>query len=244
MDWFQKVAEGRVEGYSTIEKFGENPSITTSTDPADIWDGGGLYNFSTDADIDRLSSSDDGDTQLIVIYGLDSNWEESIQFITLTGQTPTPLTTSLIRVYRMINLGTTDIAGDVYCFVNGAVSLGIPDDLSDVRAMIRNGNNQTLMAIYTIPGNKTGYLYSGYISLSRSSPSSASAEFTARARPYGGVFSVKARTTCISTGNSSWERNYPFPAALPPRTDILLRCEVVSASIGASGGYTLLLRDE
>ena len=42
-DWFQKVAEGLVPGYSIMEKFGENPNVTTSTDPSDVWDKGGIY---------------------------------------------------------------------------------------------------------------------------------------------------------------------------------------------------------
>ena len=44
--WFQRVAEGEFSDYSYMEKFGENNEITTSTDPEDVWDGGGIYTFS------------------------------------------------------------------------------------------------------------------------------------------------------------------------------------------------------
>lgn len=239
----QRIGEGRYPGYSVVEKFGENSEITTATDPADIWDYGGIYTWSTTADIDRLSSSDNSDTQNILVFGLDSNWMAVSQVVTLTGQTPVALSTSLIRVYRMINIGTTDLAGNAYCFVNGSTTGGVPDTPADVRAMIRNGNNQTLMCIYTVPADKTGYLYNGYVTISRGVAAAAAGDFTARARPYGSVFQVKISASCISTGSSAWERNFPVPLELPPKTDILIRCEEVSATIGVSGGFTIVLRD-
>lgn len=243
MEWLQKVAEGNVPGYSSIEKFGEVPEVTTQTDPADVWDGGGIYNFSSSADIDRISSSDNGDTQLLLIYGLDENLFTVVQAKALTGQAPVALDTPLMRVYRIININSVNMAGDVYCFVNGAVTGGIPDDASTIRAMIRTPFNQTLMAIYTIPCDKTGYLYNGYAMISKSGGVAAATQFSAYAGPVGGVMAVKARASCNSAGNSSWNRNYLIPPALPQCTDILIRCEEVSATVGVSAGFTVLLRD-
>ena len=242
-DWFQKVGEGEIPGYSIVEKFGENILVTTSSDPEDVWDFGGIYTFSTTDDIDRLSSSDNTDTQDIIIYGLNSDWEEVVQTVTLTGQTPVALDTDLIRVYRMINLGTTDIAGNVYCFVNGSVTGGVPDTDADIRAMIRNDNNQTLMCIYTVPAGKTGYFWAGYVSISRGTSSTAYADFTWRARVLGGVFSVKSRISVVSAGQSSWDYTYKIPLALPEKTDVLIRCDEVSGTMGLSGGFTVLLKD-
>jgi hypothetical protein len=242
MDLYQAIAEGSIQGYSLMEKFGENPVITTGTDPEDVWDGGGIYTFSTAADIDRLSSSDAADTMDITVYGLDENWEEVVQTITLTGQTPVALTTSLIRVYRMVNAGSVDIAGDVYCFKNGAVTDGVPDVAADIRAIIRNGNNQTLMTVYTVPAGKTGYFWGGYVAISRG-VTTANVDFTWRARPFGSVFAVKSRIACVSNGNSTWNYTYKSPVALPEKTDILIRAEEVSQTCGVSGGFTVILRD-
>lgn len=243
-DFCQRLAEGAIAGYSFIEKFGENPEITQTTDPEDIWDGGGIYTWSTTADIDRLSSSDNSDTQSIMVVGLDANWEEVIQFVTLTGQTPVALTTTLIRVYRMRNMGTNNIAGDVYCFVNGSTTGGIPDTTSDIRAMIRGDNNQTLMCIYTVPADKTGYLCNGWAAISRAGGVVAvTGEFSARSRLFGGVFAVQARSACMTTGNSGWDRMYRPPLQIPARTDILLRSEFVSDDCAMSGGFTVILKD-
>ncbi len=247
-DWFQSVSEGEIPGYSTMEKFGENPDIDTGTSPEDVWDGGdlagaGIYTFSTTADIDSVSSSNAGDTQDITIIGLDANWAEVTQTVTLNGQIRVALTTSLIRVYRAYNANSTNFAGNVSVYVNTALTAGVPTDVTKIRAYVRIGNNQTLMCIYTIPAGKTGYFWGGYVSYAKSNATGAT--FTWRARAFGGVFQVKSKLTCIGTGSSSWDYTYKFPLALPEKTDVLIRCdEVESNNTGVSGGFTVLLKDD
>jgi len=242
-DWYQRVAEGDFSNYTFIEKFGENADIDTGTVPEDIWSQGGVYTFSTTADIDRLSSSSASDTQSITIQGLDTNWAEVTQTITLTGQTPVALTTSLIRVFRMFNSNSTDLVGTVYCFVNGAVTGGVPNTVADIRATIAIGSGQTEMCIYTIPAGKTGYFLGGYVTLSRTGNNNA--VFTSKIRTFGGVFRTVSRVASVATGTSSWTYRYPIGLPLAAKTDILLRCEDVSANdTGVSGGFTILLKDD
>lgn len=248
-EWFQNVAEGNVPGYSIYEKFGEAPVVTTSTDPADVWDGAGisgaeLYTFSSSADIDSISSSNGSDTQDIWVEGLDANYNLVQQTVTLTGQTTATLGTPLMRVFRMVNVGSTDIVGVVYCYINGAtVSSGVPTVSTTIRAMINDGNNQTLMCIYTVPAGKTAFFWGGYVSISRGPASAAYCDFTWRARTVGSVFAVKSRISCQSAGRSSWDYTYKAPITLPEKTDILIRCEEVSGTVGASGGFTVVLKD-
>lgn len=243
-DFFQLVADGSIPGCSVIEKFGENPEVESGTTPEDVWDYGGLYVFSSVADIDRLSSSSAADTQDVLIIGLDEGWNEVTQVVTLNGQTPVSLSTSLVRVYRMVNIGSVDMAGEVYCFVNGGVTDGVPDNSSDVRAGIRGGNNQTLMCVYTVPNGKTGYFWGGYVAVSRAGVQPANVDFSWRARAYGGVFTVASRISCVSVGSSTWNYTYKAPVRLPARTDVIIRCESVSNDCGVAGGFTVLLKDD
>ena len=242
-DFFLDVAKGDIDGYSCIEKFGENPDIDTGTYPEDVWDGGGIYTFSSTADISKIASSDSGDTQDIQIFGLDENWNEVTQTIELTGQTPVTLETPLIRVYRMINRGSTDIGGTVYLAISTATwTSGVPDTDTDIRAVINNGNNQTLMCIYSVPAGKTAYFYQGYVAYGKSSSTGAS--FTWRARLFGEVFAVKSKVAVIGSGSSSWAYLYKVPLALPEKSDVLIRCEMVEANnTDVSGGFTVLLID-
>jgi hypothetical protein len=241
-DFSQLVSEGAVPGYSAIEKFGENPSVSEGV-PEDVWDNGGIYVFSSSADIDRIVSSNDSDIQRVKIFGLDKDWNDVSQTVTLNGQAPVELNVNLVRVYRMINVGIADFEGDVYCFVNGDVTDGVPDTADDIRAMIRAGNNQTLMCIYTIPSGKVGYMKGVYVSVSRAGQQAANVDFTWRAREFGSVFAVKSRISCVSTGSSLWDHSYRFPLRLAEKTDVLIRCEDVSNTCAVSGGFSVLLLD-
>ena len=242
-DFITRIGLGMEPGWSFIEKFGENPNVGTLTDPEDVWDYGGIYTWSTAADIDTISSSDASDTQDIVIIGQTLDNTEVTQTATLNGQNKVTLSTPLYRVYRMYVDDSTDLAGYCYCYVDGDITDGVPDTASDVRAVINNGNNQTEMCIYTIPAGKQGFFLGGYVSMNKSSGNYAI--FTWRLRNRGKVFRVQSRIACIGTGNSNWRYKYPTPVGpIPAGTDILIRAEEVEANnTGCAGGFTILLQD-
>jgi hypothetical protein len=130
------IAKGEVTGTEFIHKFGVAPLFNIASGFADIWDGsdtGGInqpqYTYSTTNAIDSISSSNNGDTQDIEIQGLyddgSGNWLEITQTVTATGQTRAAIPQALIRVFRMINVGSTDIAGNMYCYENTALAAGV-----------------------------------------------------------------------------------------------------------------------
>jgi hypothetical protein len=240
----QLVAEGAFPKYSLIEKFGENPSVDTNSDPEDIWDYGGIYTFSTGADITQVTSSSSSDTsQDVVVIGLDENWSEVSQTVTLTGQAPVVLGTPLLRLYRMYNISPTVLVGDVYTTITGAEFVaGVPDTANEVRGMIQVGNEQTLMCIYTIPAGFIGYLYSSYVTYGKSS--STGAILTVRTRPFNETFKIKSKVALIGAGTSWFADTKMFPRRLQEMTDVLIRCESVEANATAlTGGFTILLKD-
>ena len=247
------IARGNIPGISFIHKFGEAPDFDTGDGHVTIWDGADdanidqmVYQYSSTADIDRLSSSNAGDTQDIEIQGLDSNFDQATQTITLTGQTPVALTTSLVRVFRLKNVGSTSNAGHVYCFVNGATTLGVPDTPADVRAIMQPGLNQTLMAVYTIPNGKTGYMDSFYAATSGASKNSPfHVHFLAR--PTGQVLQLKNAFTILETGTSRTQHFYKVPEIFQAKTDIEMRVEAeAGGTTGArfAGGFDLILVDD
>lgn len=242
--WLQSVSEGRVAGYSTLDKFGFIELVTTITDPETLWEGGGVYIYSTSADIVSLASSDGTDTQDIEIQGLDAEGEEVIQTITLSGTARVPLTTALYRVYRMQNMGDTDLEGTVFCYTGTGTVPTIGDP--EVRCIIDNGNNQTLMALYTIPLGKVGFLYRGEVGVSFTAGPQATdyAKVDYRSRRNGGVFKIKKRVTLITTGASIFQDARSFPDVIPALTDIELYIEEVSASMGMWGTFDILIVDE
>lgn len=247
------IAKGLVSGHSAVLKFGNVPDFDTGDGAVYMWDGaddGGAdlmqYTYSATADIDSLSSSDDGDTQDIEVYGLDTNYDLVTQTITLTGQTRKALDTALVRVFRMVNVGATDLAGTLYCYVNGAITLGVPDVLTTVRAIITIGNNQTAMALYTVPNGKTAYMGDWYAGVSGASKSS-NYEITLYARPFGQVWQLKHIAAISDTGASSIQHQYSSPLVFAAKTDIRMRVNVLATGVSAaacSGGFDLVLVDD
>ena len=247
-----ETARGNVPGVSSIHKFGNAPDFDTGDGVVSIWDGandGGInqmtYTYSTTAAIDSLSSSSGADTMDIEVQGLDASFAQVTQTITLTGQTRVALTTDLIRVFRLKNVGSTNLAGQLYCYENVATTAGVPNDLTLVRASIDNGNNQTLMAIYTIPAGKTGYMDSFFASTAGGNKSS-NYIIDVYARPSGQVFQLKHRNSLADAGSSHIQHKYTVPEVFAAQTDIEMRVQITAAGVTAasiSAGFDITLID-
>ena len=232
------IARDLVAGVSHINKFGENPDVDSTAE--DIWDFGGAYIFSTTAAIDTLSSTNVNDLQDIIVEGLDSDWLEVVQEVTMNGQSKVSLTIPLIRINRAFNNDDNAVQGNIHIYENTAISGGIPTDGTKVRAMIRDGNNQSLMAIYSVPANKTAYMELVTWDLSRDKVTTANV--TWRVQLFGKKFRVQHRTTVLSTGTSNTIRDYKPPVKIPPKSDIKSRCESVSTINTAIGStFDLIL---
>jgi len=243
IDQYLSIAAGLCPNCTSINKFGENPGIDVATVPEDVWDHGGIYTWSTTAAIDTVSSSNAVDAVDVVVQGLDANWDEVLQTVTLNGQNKVTLATPLIRCYRAYNVGTVDLVGDMYIYEDTPIINGVPVDDTKVRARITDGNNQTLMCIYTVPANHTAFFKAGYVALSEKK--NANASFTWRARTFGSVFAVKSKIGLMATGSSHWSYTYGVPVVLPEKTDILIRCESTDQSdLAVSGGFDLILRND
>jgi hypothetical protein len=241
---------GQIEGFSVQDKFGANPIIEPATDPEDIWEFGGVYNYDTagTAPIQYISSSDAADNQTISVLGLDIDGYEVAQEIVVNGQTNVVLPTPLWRVYRMENESDdgNDVQGILYCHTDPTPTNGVPLD-ANVRAIINNGQNQTLMALYTIPRGKVGFLYRGELGIQLSGGTSALADYARfhyESRRRGKVFKIKKAIDCIVGGSSTYQDSRSFPDIIPDLTDIRLRVQEVSTDMGVWGAFDILLVDE
>lgn len=237
-----QVNQGKYPTYSIVDKFGENPQVDKATTPEDIWEYGGLYPYDSNgtAPIVSLVSSSVLDTIEIEVQGLDIDGYEVKQTITLTGTTRAALTTPLWRVYRMANVDSVDIVGSVYCYTE----TGNTPSESSIRALIDSGNNQTLMALYTVPRGKVGFLYRGEVGVSRRRNSGA-AQCSYYSRRFGKVFRVKKRLAVVNSGTSTYQDTRSFPDIISGLTDIKLTVEDVSDDdMGVFGTFDILLIDE
>ena len=248
------IAQGLVTGKSEYHKFGEAPDFDATDGEVTIWDGAEdgttwelmNYVYSTTADIDSLSSSNAADTQDITIEGLDANFDEVIQTVALNGQTRVALSTSLIRVFRAYNGNSTDLAGHVFIYVNGALTGGVPNTKADIRAIINPNNQQTQMSLYTVPAGKTAYIFDWRAATAGSSKNS-NYRIKLRARLFGKIFRVKHIVSISDNGSSAYDHKYSIPESYPEKTDIEMTAEMLAAGATAaavSSCFDMILVDD
>lgn len=247
------IAQGDITGTSFLHKFGGAPDFDTGDGIVDVWDGADdanidqmVYQYSDVANINTFSSSDAGDTTTIEVQGLDENLNQMVETVVLNGQTTTTTANSFKRVFRLKNVGTVDNIGHIYCFTHDtAVTGGVPQTSANVRAVMQPANNQTLMAIYTIPAGKTGYMRS-FFATSSGASRSADYQVDLFARPEGQVFQLKHRSSILEGGTTHWNHQYVEPEVFKEKTDIAMRVKILTNTITAAsiaGGFDIVLVD-
>lgn len=260
------VSAGEIQGCFPLDKFGENPDIDLGSFPEDVTEIGGEYTFSGSSNIDTLSSSNLADVgHLIKITGIrepkmypqefvpgdDIGWavlDQQNKVLIYDNQELSGDPISFWRVDRMENEslegGAGSLTGMCYCYVDGAITAGVPDDPTKIRALIDDGNNQTLMAIYTIRPGYVGFLLRGELGMSRSI-TAGQAQCAYYSRRYEKIFKIKKRVDVSNSGNSIYQDERSYPDVIPALTDIRLRVETVSANnTGVFGTFDILQVEE
>lgn len=224
-------------------KFGYNPTITTATDPEDIWNNGGTYTGQplpsvTPEKVEVLSGSD-VDTALgtgartVVIQGLDENWEEASETITLAGQT----TVDSENTYRRVSRGYVATAGSGQANA-GAITCRYTTSTSVVFWSMLAGYNQTTVAAVTVPANRVFFLTNLHIAVALTgggASASAIVRFLSRDNTAGGVYRSQRVETI--TPDSPLEEVFTPYVAFGPKTDLLCRVDEVSATMNASARF-------
>lgn len=225
------VAVGGGGRYYRYGKFGFNPDVGTTEES--IWDLGGIYDYLSSAQTLTISSDDANDTsagtgaRTVTIFGYDSNFAAIKESVTLNGQTPVSTSGEFIRVFRMVvnSAGSGgENAGKIYAGT-GTVTAGVP---ANPYAAITEGRNQTLMCVWTVPGNKNAYMTSVFVSSQNSS--NATVQIRLVARPENEVFQTKYEFIVTQAGGPIWAP-FNIPNKFTSKTDIEIRA---ISSVGAS----------
>ncbi len=230
------VVTGSVPGINPISKFGHNSAVGASLE--EVWDGSTGYVYMTSASTLYISSSDTNDDQVYEVQGLDESWNVKKVNATANGFNFVAIDSRWIRVFRVKNIGTTDNAGTIYISddntdVGGD---GVPDTITNAKAIITAGFNQTLMALWSVPANMTAYLTFFYAATS----SSKATEVHLYVRPFGGVFQIKKVIT-IFEGAAIMP--YEFPLEITAKSDIVIKASAVAGGGEVSGGFDLWYQD-
>ena len=224
------IPKGLVEGWSHVNKFAFNSTVGNTFET--VWDGSNVYTYPATAGVILVTSSDsDDNTGTVQISGLDENYNEVSETLTIGGSEGTQ---QFIRVFRMILLtagtGSTNV---------GTITARHTDQSStqiDV-AKILPGIGQTLMSTYTVPANKRAYILRFYSTVD---VKDKQATIIGVARLFGQTaFNTKAYFT--SNGNTV-NYDYVIPLPFPPKTDFEVRAKSPTG-VGISATYDIILEN-
>lgn len=155
-DYYLDIARGLINGKKTDIVTGSFTSVIDTLE--DIWEGGGLYNFPITAEVLNIVSDNLNDTaagtgaRTVTIQGLDLNYDEISETITLNGTINVPTINSYLRVNRVL-VRTAGSQNSNIGNITATQSIS-----SILVAQIDPTNNQTLMAIFTVANGKKAYV--------------------------------------------------------------------------------------
>lgn len=188
-DFRYEVAQGRWQNHSLWNKFGYNADIDTTTDPEILAAWGGTFQYITAGEtltIVSSSTADDGDpcgtgACTIFIWGVDENWAQQTETVTLNGTTNVVTTSQWIGVNRIsvVSSGSGDVnAGNVTVT---ATSSGY------TMAYMPAGEGTTQQCLFYVGANYTFLADWLWFSAIRDGSGGANPEITFKGWVYSGV---------------------------------------------------------
>lgn len=216
------VSRGDIHDASFINKFGYNSQVGNTAFET-VWDGNNAYTYISTAGVATVASSDSDDNGgTVLVSGLDVNYKEVSETLTIGGGAGS---VSFYRVFRaqMVTANTGNVN-------QGNVTVTVD---STSAAIIGADNGQSLMSLYTVPADKTGYL------LQIDAGSSKDLEHHIRlvTKTNGGVWNTKAFFT--QRGGFS-DIKFVIPIVIPAESDIEIQAKA-SATSAVSSAFELLL---
>ena len=222
------IANGDVDGYAAIHKFGRNPNLGNA--PETVWMYGGKYQYLDVGSASTLyaysanaqdSAAGDG-ARTVTIQGLDNNFNEIEETVTVGGAATT---LEFLRVYRAF-VATAGVSntneGDVLITTGAGGTGTVLADIGTIGTGTTFGLGQTQLALYTVPAGKTGYLTTWNVGCA---PMNNKATVVLKSRELDGDAPFRTKDIVDLVGGYHTQ-NYSIPLRFPEKTDI----EVVAAA--------------
>jgi len=230
-----QISKNEIEGHSYTRAFGANHDVGTSFET--VWPLGGTYSFPAAAATMTISSGDANDTsagsgaQTVLVTGLDTNYNEISETLSLNGQTPVTSTNLFLRVngYQVQSAGVTGWNEGIVYVGTGTVTAGVP---ANSYSAIAIGENISQQAVFTVPADVHGFLLQVYGGVD----SGKSVEIEVQVRPEGEVF----RTIYEYEETSFGSYKFAGPIELLAKTDVDLRAKAAAANTEVDAGFELL----
>lgn len=221
-----QVARGQIPGHRFVHRMARVPSMSNN-ETGTLWDvNDAVYPWSAwDAagtiSVTRASASDADKN--VIITGLDADYNEFTETITLTAASGNTSVNSFKRIESVRMNGASANVG-VITVLKGATTV----------ARIVAGVGQSLMGTYTVPAGYTAYLHQGVMTIQNGADAT-------------GTFYYRVPNDRFMVGHTfevaSSEYHYAFtcPFALPEKSDLDVRATVRTNNAIITAAYDLTL---
>jgi len=139
------IAQGKMYDSEAVNIFGFNRAIGNSFET--VWNDGGTYAFPSAALTMTIVSSSTSDTMDVLVVGLDANYNEVRQTVTLTGTSAVTIPADIYRINSAVILSGSNV-GNITIASGGVTYAFIEAEL---------GTTQS--CIYTVPAGHDLYLF-------------------------------------------------------------------------------------
>ena len=206
--YYLQVSRGLIDGHKRVLKFGYNAEIQNVEET--IWDVGGLYAYPASA-VTMTATSSSGATDEdveVTIQGVDASYNELSETVTLNASGTATTTGSFLRVYRAYVSGDTASAGNI-TIANGGTTY----------AYASVADQQTLMAVWTVPAGYTAYLFQLDTTVFTIQNNKV-ATIRMLTREFNGVLRTQNKFDLFQ---GSYHQDITCPQPIPEKTDIEFR---------------------
>lgn len=178
-DFRLKVANGEITGLSLNQAFGCNPNVGTTFS---VISADGVYRMPETAQALEIVSSDANDTsagtgaRTVLILGLDANFDQQVETVTMNGTTPVALANTYIRLTRAVVSSSGTYTQDTTGAHAGVITIR-ETGAGDTWASIQNDGyptGNTSMAAFTVPNGFTAQIYGAHFNVDSTKIGSAS----------------------------------------------------------------------
>ena len=215
-----QVARSQIMGHSTVNIYGYQTAVTTSFIP--LWEVASAYSYPSTAITMNLAGSA-GDTAKINIVGLDANYRQISEILTLNGATAVPTVNQYFRINSL------SVSSGSATNPSGVVTL---KDVTNTTtyAQINTGIGKTQAAIYTVPAGYTFYLsrVDGYTSFNGNNANYIT--YRNQSISSSGVVTVTQQSPFTQFYHA--QRVMPRPFA--EKTDIQIQCATSTGTAAVS----------
>lgn len=227
-----QIARGHIPNHYHTHKFGAVPAMSQNQ-TGTIWDvNDTVYPWSawaTAGTVTALAVNASDNGKDLILVGLGENFNEQTDTIVLSSSGAVVSNKSFIRLYRgYIDNGSATNVADITVQKNSTTVL-----------RIKAGKAQTLMAIYTIPADKTGYLIHGACTCQ----AGADATGNMYVRYNGNEAFRVGHSFEVSGTGGQYDYNFGVPISIPEKSDIDVRATVRSNNARITAAFDIILID-